>query len=727
MADAPIDPSKVTVGQATEAVASGAAETLDEAGGVVSEAAGAVTGVVEDIKDGVSGFADDLLGDFMPKEPVCPTIPGVTFPTLPDLDKLGEIKDDALEQVDKLSERVKNPPSAKDLMEEIGNKVSDEAEKAAKALEKAARDMAEDIEKQLAEQWQKAQDAMTEIEKGVEALADGSAIKEIGADLADIPLAAVGGAFAGFKNALECLEGAVGSAKAEFTKVADALEETLENGGRGLSATAADEEITSQAEETTDENGNKIKKQKTISREDAAKSVEGTTKNAVPQSDNPIATEKDAIPEEERALKVGVSPGNAMNILTKLYTLTYQVLMPHTRLPSVFMKKDDDGVDQEPMDFVGSDYRAESSDGFTDDRVRNANNYVAYAPRKVVPDLIGGGTLVSEDYPQSMAREYNPSITEANTPRQTRGEKLDTLTKTHDARRTFDIGVASFNDTLDAVPPDDKPAAWDGKANPTTTQPENPFNARYPYNHVRETESGHLFEADDTPGAERIKESHRSGTYYEVFPDGSRVERIVRDNFTVIVGHDKVNIQGSAIVTVEGDCNFYTKGNFTQQVDGDYNLLVKGKYTEQIASEVTHDHHSNYYHYVGNAIDSTKAGQGRGNEGGSSKVEIANDHKLQVFGATTEIYGDGGLFDSNGTTTNHTTVLFGSETTIIAGGFRYDQVQQNHTAIVGGSSFNSIQGDSKTYVTGQSITRSTKETEISGSSIELNPPSPIDG
>ena len=422
-------------------------------------------------------------------------------------------------------------------------------------------------------------------------------------------------------------------------------------------------------------------------------------------------------------------------IFKKVVTLGFQKLLPHTRLPSVFMTKTEDQLDDEPKDFVGDEYRVLGAPGFTDDRVRNANDYVTFAPRKLRPDLVGGGWLVSEDYPQSDAMGQEGHNIEANTPRLSRGVIEDTITEEHaNTRRTFPIAVASFNDTLDAVPPDDKPAAWDGKANPTTTQPENPFNARYPYNHVRETESGHLFEADDTPGAERIKESHRSGTYYEVFPDGSRVERIVRDNFTVIVGHDKVNIQGSAIVTVEGDCNFYTKGNFTQQVDGDYNLLVKGKYTEQIASEVTHDHHSNYYHYVGNAIDSTKAGQGRGNEGGSSKVEIANDHKLQVFGVTTEIYGDGGLFDSNGTTTNHTTVLFGSKTTVISGGFRYDQVQQNHTAIIGGSSFNSIQGDSKTFVTGDSkttvtgqiISRSTKETEISGSSIELNPPSPID-
>ena len=430
--------------------------------------------------------------------------------------------------------------------------------------------------------------------------------------------------------------------------------------------------------------------------------------------------------------------------LEKLYSLVAQVRLPGTRLPFVFMKKNDEGHEVEPLPFVGEDQRRDGVKGFEDDRVRNDDDYVTYAPRKIVPDLIGGGILVSEDYPQDAARKTDPMTTEANTPRQTRGEKLDTLTEIHDARRKFDIGVASFDDTEDAFPPDDKPAAWTGKPNPTTQQPENPFAARYPYNHVRETESGHLFEADDTPGAERIKEAHRSGTYYEVFPDGSRVERIVRDNFTVIVGHDKVNIQGSAIVTVEGDCNFYTKGNFTHEVDGDYNLLVKGKYTEQIADEVTHDHHSNYYHYVGNQIDPSKGIEGRGNEGGTAKIQMAGDYDFRVSGATIEMYGDAKLYDSNpDNIVNHTTLLWGDKSTQIIGGMRFDQVDKNRTELVGGNrsvkvignSNTSIEGSDKHYITGskkqyvteQYITRSTKETEITGSPVELNPPDPIDG
>jgi len=196
--------------------------------------------------------------------------------------------------------------------------------------------------------------------------------------------------------------------------------------------------------------------------------------------------------------------------------------------------------------------RETGAPGFTDDRTRDDTGIVRLAPRKVLPDLIGGGEEVSDDYPQSAARAADLENTEANTPRQTRGRSLDTITETQDLRHTFDVAVSILNGT-----------------NNTTQQPASPFAARYPYNHVRLTESGNLFEVDDTPGAERIKESHRLGTYYEIFPDGSKVTRIVRDNFTVVVGDDEINVQGAATVTVEGQCNLYTKGDLNHQVGGD--------------------------------------------------------------------------------------------------------------------------------------------------------------
>ena len=47
-------------------------------------------------------------------------------------------------------------------------------------------------------------------------------------------------------------------------------------------------------------------------------------------------------------------------------------------------------------------------------------------------------------------------------------------------------------------------------------QPEITYNAIYPYNHVFESESGHIKEYDDTPLHERIFERHTSGTSYAV-------------------------------------------------------------------------------------------------------------------------------------------------------------------------------------------------------------------
>ncbi|MEK9698159.1 MAG: hypothetical protein VW270_20480, partial [Candidatus Poseidoniales archaeon] len=69
-------------------------------------------------------------------------------------------------------------------------------------------------------------------------------------------------------------------------------------------------------------------------------------------------------------------------------------------------------------------------------------------------------------------------------------------------------------------------------------------NTEYPYNHVIETESGHIQEFDDTPYAERIYEKHKSGTYYEIDADGNKVTRIVGQNYEIIAGNSFINVKG---------------------------------------------------------------------------------------------------------------------------------------------------------------------------------------
>ena len=100
-------------------------------------------------------------------------------------------------------------------------------------------------------------------------------------------------------------------------------------------------------------------------------------------------------------------------------------------------------------------------------------------------------------------------------------------------------GVAQIDADLDT----NNGGKWD--------EPETPYDAQYPHNHVYESEGGHLREMDDTPGKERIHERHASGTGYEIHPNGSKVTRVKNDNYTITTGDDYTHIQGTQRHTID--------------------------------------------------------------------------------------------------------------------------------------------------------------------------------
>jgi hypothetical protein len=99
-------------------------------------------------------------------------------------------------------------------------------------------------------------------------------------------------------------------------------------------------------------------------------------------------------------------------------------------------------------------------------------------------------------------------------------------------------------------------------------QPVSPYGAQYPYNHVRETESGHVIELDDTPGAERIHMFHKSGTFVEVDSNGNKVQVIKGSDYTIIDRNGYISIQGKANVSVTGSINLYVGGDANVEVNG---------------------------------------------------------------------------------------------------------------------------------------------------------------
>ena len=109
------------------------------------------------------------------------------------------------------------------------------------------------------------------------------------------------------------------------------------------------------------------------------------------------------------------------------------------------------------------------------------------------------------------------------------------------ATRITGISTADFDPFTN---PDGTAVA--GSASDTFDQPEIPYAAVYPFNNVYESESGHIREYDDTSGAERIHERHRTGTSYEIAADGSKVEIIKGESYRLLSNKESVQIEGNS-------------------------------------------------------------------------------------------------------------------------------------------------------------------------------------
>jgi hypothetical protein len=210
---------------------------------------------------------------------------------------------------------------------------------------------------------------------------------------------------------------------------------------------------------------------------------------------------------------------------------------------------------------------------------------------------------------------------EADTHRLARNEKIDeTIVKKKKDDVNIgqaDVEVAYHGDSGVGTDRESETDLW--------TEKETPYDAKYPYNHVYASESGHIFEIDDTPNAERIAKYHRVGTFEEIHEEGSRVVKVVESDYNitlakrfdhiehshyhtvdkeyrVMVNKDRegwdysltvgetgnlnitceagdinlTNTDGNWNISINGDINLYVTGDVNQQIDGNVNSLVKG-------------------------------------------------------------------------------------------------------------------------------------------------------
>ena len=145
---------------------------------------------------------------------------------------------------------------------------------------------------------------------------------------------------------------------------------------------------------------------------------------------------------------------------------------------------------------------------------------------------------------------------------------------------------------------------------PATTQ----TSAKYPTNHVFETETGHYVEFDDTEGNERIHLYHKKGTFIEIDSAGNMIIKTVGNVTNIVAGNMDTYVKGNYSVSAGGNIDIYAGGNLTEKVDGNVKITVTGNVesaitgslTEEVTMDVTQDYKVNLTTTIG-ALGSIKA------------------------------------------------------------------------------------------------------------------------
>ena len=192
-------------------------------------------------------------------------------------------------------------------------------------------------------------------------------------------------------------------------------------------------------------------------------------------------------------------------------------------------------------------------------------------------------------------------------------------------QRITGIATADFNAISAAS--GDQIAGSDGD---TWNQPELPYAAVYPYNHVYESESGHLKEYDDTPGAERIHERHRSGTGTEISADGTVTNIIKGDHYSIIDGNQQAYVQENHDLTINGRYKLYINKNGS--TDNHYDIQIGPGANVNIQV----DNGDINLHTLNGRLNLNSGGDTNLKVGGSLTIDVAGNLVQNVEGSTTE-------------------------------------------------------------------------------------------
>ena len=250
-------------------------------------------------------------------------------------------------------------------------------------------------------------------------------------------------------------------------------------------------------------------------------------------------------------------------------------------------------------------------------------------------DITKGFNDLSGNYPSEYRFESGHGLDESDVSRLARDEDAETHLSLINRRKT------QFKDIPTATKPHVSTVSTASKAEtagsfdepiPRGTEP----TGTYPFNHVHESESGHIKEVDDTPDGERLYTQHAAGTYEEIIADGTKTVKVVGDNYELIAGKSNVYVRG--------DINLTCSGTKRELVEGDYILEVGGNFTRKVGK-------------------SEQVKIGAGESGGNLEEEIKGNHAFNIANSVAGAIGT----TEKGTAKDFDITIGGKETRSIGG------------------------------------------------------------
>jgi len=250
-------------------------------------------------------------------------------------------------------------------------------------------------------------------------------------------------------------------------------------------------------------------------------------------------------------------------------------------------------------------------------------------------DITKGFNDPGGDYPSEEIMHSGHSLNESDVSRLARGVDAETHKSVINRRDTIWKGIpTATKPNVSSVSTTSKTETAGSFDEPTPRG--NTVTGIYPFNHVHESEAGHIKEVDDTPDGERLYTQHAAGTYEEIVADGTKTVKVVGDNYELIAG--KSNIY------VRGDINLTCSGTKREKIDGDYILEVGGDFTRKIHK-------------------SEQVKIGAGESGGNLEEEIIGNHGFNISNSVSGSIGS----TESGTAKDCDITIGGKETRTIGG------------------------------------------------------------